>query len=162
MTTTQRPITLSLLLLPALIALGGVAGLWLSWESLLHHTALSHNLPLAQSKYCTVSSTVNCDLVNKSGWSYLLGLPIASYGILYYLALCGAALLGVVPGCFARSRYTTALTAFTAAGLLFSLFLFAVSKFIIGALCPLCLATYTLNAGMFLLCWFSSRNTSAP
>lgn len=144
-----------------LLAIVSGVGLWLAWESLLHHTAMANGLASPESALCNVSATVNCDAVNKSSWSSLLGLPVASYGVFYYLGLLGAAGLGTTLPVAARSRYLCALTAITGLGVALSIALFLISKFVIGALCPLCLATYATNGILFLLCWRSSKDTPA-
>jgi len=144
-----------------LLAIVSAVGLWLSWESLLHHTAMTHGLASPESALCNVSTTVNCDAVNKSSWSSLLGLPVASYGVFYYLGLLGAAVLGTILPVAARGRFFCALTVITGLGVALSIALFLISKFAIGALCPLCLATYATNGILFLLCWRSSKDTPA-
>src|SRR5690242_14627079 len=36
---------------------------------------------------CDINNTISCGIINKSAFSVLLGVPIAIFGVLWYLAL---------------------------------------------------------------------------
>ena len=107
-----------------------------------------HTNPTFHS-FCAIDRKVNCDIVARSPYAVLFGVPVAAWGILGY------ALAAVVALWAARSRRPL-----LAAGcglilaILFttsSAVLGAVSAFLVSAICILCLATYAANL-LFLLC----------
>jgi len=99
--------------------------------------------------FCAIDRKVNCDIVARSPYAVLFGVPVAAWGIFGY------ALAAVVAVWAARSRRPL-----LAAGcglylaILFtvsSAVLGAVSAFLVTAVCILCLATYAANL-LFLTC----------
>jgi len=92
--------------------------------------------------YCGAGSA--CDLVQSSRWSTLLGVPIAFWGFLTYTALAGIALRVRKP--VKRWRYAWVISA---AGLAISLYLTAISLFVIEAACIYCLVSLALIAAIF-------------
>ena len=67
------------------IALVALAGLAVSSVSLVHHYGRE------QTSYCDLGASFNCDIVNRSVYSAVLGIPVALIGILGYLGLLGLA-----------------------------------------------------------------------
>lgn len=130
-TPRQRPLPDWALLVPAL---GGVllAG-YLSLVAWLGTT------PVA----CGSGSA--CDLVQSSRFAEVLGLPVAAWGLAAYAVLAGVA-WGV------RSARWHALLALAVAapGLALSVYLTAVSLFVIGATCLWCLASLVLMGACFV------------
>lgn len=120
----------SILLLIAVLALGGVA---VSSVSLYHHYGTS------QSTYCDFGESFNCDIVNRSTYSTILGIPVALVGMVGYLALIALAT-------FYRNRAETParLALASIAGLGFALYLTYVEKFVLAAWCVLCLSSLAL------------------
>ncbi len=94
--------------------------------------------------YCSAGS--GCDVVQSSAWSKFLGLPLALWGFGSYLALGAAALQG------ARRR-RRACAAIAIVGFAVSVYLTAVSYFVIGALCAYCLVSLALMTLAFALTW---------
>ncbi len=91
-----------------------------------------------------------CDEVARSSWSSFAGLPVAAYGVLFYLALAIALAIALVGP--AELRETLAGLAFVALalGLLVDLGLLGVQALAIRAYCALCILTYALSAGALL------------
>jgi len=87
--------------------------------------------------YCGADS--ECDIVQSSRWSTLLGLPMALWGLLTYAGLAGLAWR-------LRSRPAAwgAMLLFACIGAGVSWFLTLVSIFEIGATCEYCLASFAL------------------
>jgi protein-disulfide isomerase/uncharacterized membrane protein len=127
----------SLYVIMLLVALAGLA---VCGElSLLHWQV--NNLPGFVS-FCAVSETVNCDTVALSRFSVVLGVPVSTWGILFFLALialCSWALLWPEPG-----WPWGFLGALLYSGWGAAVFLFLIAKFHIGALCPNCFALYAI------------------
>src|SRR5262249_22817246 len=67
----------------SVIAILAVAGIAVSSVSLQHHYAKS------KTAYCDFGNTFNCDIVNRSEYSELLGIPVALIGMAGYAAVLG-------------------------------------------------------------------------
>lgn len=121
----------------AALALCGIA---VSSVSLQHHFATS------KTAYCDVGEAFNCDIVNRSTYSTVLGVPVALIGMLGYGALVGLASVY-------RARRDTPATLFggAAAGLAFALYLTYVEARILGVWCILCLSSLGLIAMITIL-----------
>lgn len=98
--------------------------------------------------------------MNRSSYSELLGIPLAAYGLTFYLSialLAGLALLGDD-----ALRKAASQTGFAVAScaLVTDLVLFAIQAFAIGAYCNLCISTYVCTALLFLLLFPSGRRVN--
>jgi uncharacterized membrane protein len=115
------------------IALFAVAGVAVSSVSLYEHFATS------TSSFCNFSDTFNCDLVNRSQYSTVLGVPVALIGIVGYLVLTTLATV------YRNLLQTPALLLIASViGLGFALYLAYVEKFLLGVWCFLCLTSLVL------------------
>jgi uncharacterized membrane protein len=116
-----------------LVAALAVAGVVVSSVSLRHHYGTS------QTNYCDFGASFNCDIVNRSTYSTVLGVPDALIGILGYGLLCALATLY-------RTKAETPLMLLIAstAGLSFALYLTYIEKFVLATWCILCLSSLTL------------------
>jgi len=121
--------------LMSVIAILAVCGMAVSSVSLRHHFATS------KTSFCDIGETFNCDIVNRSEDSSLLGIPVALSGILGYAALAGLATVY-------RERRETPMMLFggAAVGLAFALYLTYVEAHVLGVYCILCLSSLTLIA----------------
>src|ERR1700722_16932016 len=114
----------------AVLALGGMV---VSSLSLYHHFGTT------KTTYCDFGENFNCDIVNRSSYSTLLGIPDALIGILGYASLLTLATVY-------RSRRETpkVLLAGAVAGLSFALYLTYIEAFVLATWCILCLSSLTL------------------
>ena len=112
------------------IAILAVAGIAVSSLSLYHHFQTS------KTSYCDFGENFNCDIVNRSEYSSIAGIPVAAIGIAGYLAML---LLATVY----RDRHETLGVLFggALAGLGFALYLTYIEGFVLGAWCILCLSS---------------------
>jgi uncharacterized membrane protein len=126
-------------LLLAIAALS-VAGVAISFVSLHHHYGTE------QSSYCDFGQMFNCDIVNRSIYSVVMGIPVALIGILGYLTLLFLATLH-------RDKPNTPLFLLIAslAGLSFALYLTYVEKFVLAVWCILCVSSLAAIAGIAAL-----------
>jgi uncharacterized membrane protein len=126
MTSTSRRIFQSI----ATLALAGVV---VSSVSLHHHYGAS------QTSYCDFGASFNCDIVNRSIYSTVLGVPDALIGIVGYGLLLALAT-------FHRTKTETPFMLLIAstAGLGFALYLTYIEKFVLATWCILCLSSLTL------------------
>ncbi len=130
----------------------GLAGFAISFEALRQHILQTHGLAVGGS-FCDISQYVSCNAVNASAWSTFLGIPIASYGIFFYLSLVGLCLLtGQGKAVSFRAMASLAILG-GALAVVLSLFLFSLSLFVIKALCILCLGLYGVNALLLVSAW---------
>lgn len=130
MVLAKTPFARRVLLLVAILALGGVA---VSSVSLYHHYGTS------RTAYCDLGENFNCDIVNRSTYSAILGVPVALVGIIGYVALL------VLATFYRGEAHTPARLALASmAGLGFALYLTYIEGFVLAAWCVLCLSSLAL------------------
>jgi uncharacterized membrane protein len=116
-----------------LIAALALAGIVVSSVSLRHHYGTS------QTNYCDFGASFNCDIVNRSVYSTVLGVPDALIGI------CGYGLLLALATFYRRKAETPLMLLIAStAGLGFALYLTYVEKFVLATWCILCLSSLML------------------
>jgi vitamin-K-epoxide reductase (warfarin-sensitive) len=122
------------------VAILAVAGVAVSAVSLERHYAKS------ATAFCEVGERFNCDVVNRSEYSNVMGIPVAGIGVVGYGVLLTFATLY-------RSRAETPLRLLGAAlaGLGFALWLTYVEAYVLGTWCILCLSSLGLIAGIAVL-----------
>ena len=123
-----------------LIAVFSVTGIILSAVSLQRHYAKS------ASKFCNFSQKFSCDIVNRSEYSEIQGIPVAGIGVVGYAAL-------FVMSTFWRSRPETPTRLLVAAlgGLGFALYLTYIEAFVLTTWCILCVGSLVLISLVSLL-----------
>jgi len=136
----------------SIVAILAVCGVVVSSVSLQHHYATS------KTEYCDIGETFNCDIVNRSAYSSILGIPVALIGMLGYAALAGLATV------YRKRRDTPALLLGGAlAGLAFALYLTYIEGRVLGVWCVLCLSSLAVIASITvtsLLVWVRSRSST--
>jgi vitamin-K-epoxide reductase (warfarin-sensitive) len=115
------------------IAILSLAGMTVSAVSLQRHYAKS------ATTYCDFGEKFNCDIVNRSEQSEVVGIPVAGIGVVGYGAL-------FIFSTFYRSRAETPfrLLVVAAAGLIFALYLTYVEAYVLMTWCVLCLTSLAL------------------
>jgi uncharacterized membrane protein len=83
----------------------------------------------------------SCETVNTSRWSIFLGLPVAAWGLLFYLDVFGVALLGTMPRWENEPVISIVLVAEAAIGVLFSAWLTYLELAVIHAICIWCVTS---------------------
>lgn len=122
------------------IAVLAVVGIAISGFSLHHH--FGHN----KTSFCDIGQSFNCDLVNRSEYSVVAGVPVALIGILGYILLLALATIYRQ-----KAETPVLLLLFSAAGLAFALYLTYVEAYRIHAWCILCLSSLTAIALIAIL-----------
>jgi uncharacterized membrane protein len=107
-----------------------VIGVVLSAVSLVNHYKTS------PSEFCDIDQTFNCDIVNRSIYSKLFGVPVAAIGLLGYLVLLILARINRE-----KKLFSAILVLASLAGLVFSLYLTWVEVKILATYCILCLGS---------------------
>jgi uncharacterized membrane protein len=100
---------------------------------------LYHHFGTGKTTYCDFGENFNCDIVNRSSYSTLLGIPGALIGILGYASLLALATV------YRSSRETPkVMLAGAVAGLSFALYLTYIEAYVLATWCILCLSSLTL------------------
>jgi vitamin-K-epoxide reductase (warfarin-sensitive) len=101
--------------------------------------ALQRHFAKSATTYCDFSQQFNCDIVNRSEYSTLAGIPVAAIGVVGYAVL-------FVLATFWKSRPETPNRLLVAAtgGLAFALYLTYVEAFVLTTWCILCLISLAL------------------
>ena len=136
----------------SLVAILAVGGIVVSSVSLKHHYATS------KTEFCDIGNTFNCDVVNRSEYSEILGIPVALIGMVGYAAILGLATV------YRERRETPALIfAGASAGLAFALYLTYIEGRVLGVWCIMCLSSLALISGIAVVSgvlWFRSRQSN--
>ena len=146
-----RGLLLAVVLL-SLVGLGASAYL-----SILHWQV--HNLAGHES-FCAVSEAVNCDTVAMSRFSLVLGVPLSTWGILFYLVFIVLGLWGF----FRREPPWPwgLLGLLNAVAVGVSIFQFTVSELVIHSFCIMCITLCAANAAAAVLCILGQRKAGLP
>jgi uncharacterized membrane protein len=131
------------------VAVLAVCGIAVSSVSLQHHYATS------KTAFCDIGEAFNCDIVNRSEYSSIRGIPVALIGMLGYASL---AVLATIY----RARRQTPSLLFGAAGtgLAFALYLTYIEGHVLGVWCILCLTSLVTISTTTLLAaviWWKGR-----
>jgi len=132
------------------VAILSVCGIVVSSVSLQHHYATS------KTDFCDIGEMFNCDIVNRSEYSSIFGIPVALIGMLGYAALAGFATV------YRERRETPGrLFGAAAAGLAFALYLTYIEGRVLGVWCILCLSSLFVIATTTMLTaviWWKSKS----
>ncbi len=128
------PFARRILLLIAVLAMGG---------ALVSSVSLYHHYGTSKTSYCDIGENFNCDIVNRSTYSTVAGIPVALIGIIGYLALLVLATLYR-----GQSGTPARLAIGSLAGLVFALYLTYIERFVLAAWCILCLSSLVLIASI--------------
>ena len=104
---------------------------------------------------CTVGS---CETVNLSRWATMLGIPVAVWGLGFYVMLFAVALLGTMERFASAEWVSHALLALTGWGVVFSAWLTYLELFVIHAICMFCVMSAILITVTFLVSVLEWRN----
>jgi len=116
--------------LPFCISLAAIVGIAVSSLSLYHHFAKS------KTSYCDFGESFNCDVVNRSQYSSVAGIPVAAIGIAGYVVILFLATW------YRRNPDTPGLLSVASlAGVAFALYLTYLEAFVLQAYCILCLTS---------------------
>lgn len=115
----------------------------------------------AYESFCAISQSLNCETVSQSPWALLIGVPVAAWAALGYLAfLVLVSIRGDRP---AAQLGLPALALAVAIGFVaYSLFLAGISSWVIGSYCLLCMALYAVNFALLGWSWALFRRAKSP
>ena len=122
------------------IAVLAVAGILVSAVSLQRHYAKS------ATAFCDVGERFNCDIVNRSEQSTVMGIPVAGIGVVGY-----GVLLILATAYRSRAGTPNWLLALALVGSGFSVFLTLMEVYVLETWCILCLTSQGLIVAITLL-----------
>jgi uncharacterized membrane protein len=137
MTVAASRIASHILLVIAVLA---SAGALVSSVSLYHHYGTS------ATSYCDIGENFNCDIVNRSTYSTVAGVPVALIGVAGYLAV-----LALATAFRNWDDAPAMLVIGSLAGLGFALYLTYIEGFVLAAWCILCLSSLALISTIAVL-----------
>lgn len=122
-------------------------GIAVSLYLVYHHVQVVTGQQLAPS-ICSFSATFDCDKVARSAFSEVLGVPVASFGLLFYLLVFG--IIWWTPS--KTAKLPSVLWFWSILGLIPTLFLALVSLVVIQSICLFCTILYVLNIALLFIC----------
>ena len=105
---------------------------------------------------CNVGS---CEKVQTSRWSVFLGLPVATWGMGFYVLMLGLSIAGMQERFADSRRLSLVMLVLTGWGLLFTAWLNYLEAFVIHAWCEWCLGSAAMVLVLFVLAWLDWRET---
>jgi uncharacterized membrane protein len=125
-----------------IVAALALAGIFISLYLTLYKIGIIGELS------CSIGS---CETVNLSKWSRFLGLPVAAWGLFFYIDVFAIALIGTFPRFEKEPLISLVLTAEAAVGVLFSAWLTYLELAVIHAICIWCVTSAVVVALIFLM-----------
>jgi uncharacterized membrane protein len=112
-----------------IVATLALAGIFVSLYLLLYKLGIIGELS------CSVGS---CETVNSSKWAKFLGLPVAAWGVAWYVAMFALAIVSTGEKYAESAGVSAALLVMAGSGFLFSAYLTYLELFVIHAICQWC------------------------
>ena len=135
------------------------------WMALISLVGLFLGAYLTLYKFGLIGTLVcnvgSCERVQTSRWSVFLGLPVATWGVGFYILMLVLAIAGLQPR-FAESRAVSrAMLLLTGWGVLFTAWLNYLEGFVIHAWCEWCLGSAAMVLLLFGFAVMDWRETNA-
>src|SRR4051812_34637419 len=134
------------------MALLSLAGLFLGAYLTLYHYGFIGSLA------CNVGS---CEKVQSSRWSMFLGVPVATWGVGFYISTLALSIAGMQERYADSAGLSRLMVALTGVGILFTAWLNYLEGFVIHAWCEWCLGSASIVLLLFLLAMLDWRETSS-
>ncbi|MBI2638724.1 vitamin K epoxide reductase family protein [Candidatus Peregrinibacteria bacterium] len=113
------------------------------------YATYQHYRPSGTS-FCNLNNVVSCDIVNKSKYSEIAGVPVSIIGIIGYLVLAGIA-ASLFAGRIKKQHGALALIFLSGGALFFSFYLTFIEFFWLNALCPICITSQIIIFLIFII-----------
>lgn len=128
----------------------GALGFAISFYSLVVH----NRLKAGQATGCDFSETINCESVLSSQYGTMFHVPWGVWGMAFFVVVLLSASAREHNAADALRAASWRL-AIASAGIATSIALTYVSKVLIGAFCPVCLATHAVTLSLFVVSLFA-------
>jgi vitamin-K-epoxide reductase (warfarin-sensitive) len=116
-----------------------IIGIALSLYLLKEHLAPTGN------SFCNMNSTINCDVVNKSVYAELFGIPVSLLGVFFWFGVFCVALipqrLTKLIALGDKRLFYQAFLGYMSFGFAFSAYLTAIEAFVLTVWCPFCVVS---------------------
>lgn len=132
-----------------LMALLSLAGLFLGVYLTMYHYGIIGSLA------CNVGS---CEKVQNSRWSMFLGVPVATWGVGFYVAMLALSIAGMQERYEDSRTLSLLLVGLTGWGVLFTAWLNYLEGFVIHAWCEFCIGSAILVLLLFTISVFDLRD----
>lgn len=116
-----------------------------------------HFGPVGTAK-CNWGGRISCDIVNKSVFSEIAGVPVAVIGLLGYLAILAVSLWLLRRPTKHGARLLFGLAM---GGLLFSFYLTFIEAWMLRAVCPICVVSQTVITAVAVSSYLAMRRATA-
>ena len=126
-----------------IVAILALAGIFVALYLLFYKLGIIGELS------CSVGS---CETVNSSKWATFLGLPVAGWGVAWYVAMFALALVSTGERFAESEAVSLVLLGVAASGLIFSLYLTYLELFEIHAICQWCVVSAIIVTIIFFVC----------
>lgn len=130
------------------LAVLALAGMFVALYLLLYKLGMIGELN------CSVGS---CETVNTSKWATFIGLPVAAWGVAFYLGMFALALLSVQPRYADSKGMSQVLVLFSGSGVVFSAWLTYLELFVIHAICQWCVVSAVIVSAILVLALIDYR-----
>ena len=94
---------------------------------------------------CPATASVNCEKVTTSSYASVLGIPVALYGLVFFVAMVALTL----PYAWRDPRLRTARLGAALVGVAFVVYLVGAELFGVGAICLWCTAVHVITVAIF-------------
>ena len=115
----------------------------------------------AVSQVCGEGGNTGCEVVARSPYSTVRGVPLAAVGLAFSLSAALLSLLGVIGGPDTRASAALLLLALFALAVLAAVVLFGIQLVLIKAFCKLCVLTYAIDALALMILLPTRRDRAA-
>jgi protein-disulfide isomerase/uncharacterized membrane protein len=119
------------------------------YTQIIHHKLIASQF--TYKSFCAISEFINCDIVVASKYGKILGIPNSYYGILTYSLVFIFTLIFIIKKRPEENIFYSWVFGFSLFSSLFSIYLFAISIFVIKALCLMCVGIYIINFAMLFI-----------
>lgn len=134
-----------------IVAALALAGIFLAVYLLLYKLGMIGELS------CSVGS---CEKVNTSKWATFLGLPVAAWGVGWYVVMFVLALVSTWETYAESPAVSMLLLGVAGTGVIFSAYLTYLELFVIHAICQWCVVSAILVLVIFVICAIDYRDVN--
>jgi uncharacterized membrane protein len=133
------------------------------WMALISLAGLFLGVYLTMYKFGIIGSLAcnvgSCEQVQTSRWSVFLGVPVATWGVGFYVLMLVLAIARLQPRFMDSRRLSLAVLLLTGWGVVFTAWLNYLEAFVIHAWCEWCLGSAGMVLVLFVLALMDWRET---
>lgn len=134
-------------------------GIGISSYLVYHHYQLI-NGDAGFGSFCSINTTIDCDAVNASVYSEVLGIPLATWGLSYYLFALVLSMVGW-RNAFARREATLVLFPFTILSAIAAIATMSVTFLVLKKFCIMCSSMQLIQLITLVTTWLAVRDVTS-